>query len=509
MKKLLALAVLFAACGAALAQSAGVMLYGPFSVTLPSPNTFAHSASFSVPPSAVGPYVMRVELSAPNSLTALSASLNGAQVIGLADFAGGATRVDRPVNVLVGNTAAVRVAGAKGTTITLSVFSLVMPKPVSLLPSPLELTAGRAAGTLTATLSPTPTAAGTLSLTSANPALASAPATVAFAAGQSAVPVPVSGIASGSTTITAAANGGQATASVNVNAPPSVSLTAPASNAIFTAPADITLTAQVSDADGTIAKVEYFQGSTLITTQTAPPYSFVWTAVPQGAYSLTAAATDDRGASTTSAAVTVTVNSAVAQLYYIHADHLNTPRLIADSTGTTVWRNDNTEPFGDSVADENPSGLGAFEFPLRDPGTYFDNETNLVYNWNRYRDLNIGRFIQADPLGLSGGDLSLYVLTANNPLSFIDPRGLAALCATDTPDRGKCEAKLALDLAVCVILEKGCDFSCSVLCRRAGPLRRQCMKDCMEDICDPVFAHCRRAAFADYAECKKRESGGS
>jgi YD repeat-containing protein len=51
------------------------------------------------------------------------------------------------------------------------------------------------------------------------------------------------------TPITAAANGGQATATVNVNAPPTVSLTAPANNSVFQAPATITITASASDAE--------------------------------------------------------------------------------------------------------------------------------------------------------------------------------------------------------------------------------------------------------------------
>jgi len=48
--------------------------------------------------------------------------------------------------------------------------------------------------------------------------------------------------------------------------------------------------------------------------------------------------------------------------------HLNTPRLVADATGTTVWRSDQDEPFGVNVPDENPSGLGVFDLPLRLPG---------------------------------------------------------------------------------------------------------------------------------------------
>ena len=125
----------------------------------------------------------------------------------------------------------------------------------------------------------------------------------------------------------------------------------------------------------------------------------------------------------------VTVNR-TAQVYNIFTDHLNTPRLLTNSVGQPVWRWDNNDPFGGNVPDENPSGLGAFEFPLRDEGAYFDKETNLVYNWNRYRDLSSGRFIQADPLGLKGGDLSLYVLRENNPLSFTDPRGLETILIT-------------------------------------------------------------------------------
>ena len=54
-------------------------------------------------------------------------------------------------------------------------------------------------------------------------------------------------------------------------------------------------------------------------------------------------------------------------------------------------------------ADENPSGLGAFDLPLRLPGQYFDKETNLHYNYYRDYDSAIGRYVQSDPIGLSGG----------------------------------------------------------------------------------------------------------
>lgn len=91
------------------------------------------------------------------------------------------------------------------------------------------------------------------------------------------------------------------------NQPPTVSLTSPANGASFTAPANITLQASASDPDGTIGRVEFFRGSTLIGSATAAPYSFNWTNVAAGTYTLTAVAIDNAGARTTSAAASVTV----------------------------------------------------------------------------------------------------------------------------------------------------------------------------------------------------------
>ena len=72
----------------------------------------------------------------------------------------------------------------------------------------------------------------------------------------------------------------------------------------------------------------------------------------------------------------------------------------------------------------SPSGAGAFDFPLRFPGQYFDRETNLVYNWKRDYDSSIGRYVQSDPIGLRGG-LNTYIYVRDNPLKSIDPKGEA------------------------------------------------------------------------------------
>ena len=214
-----------------------------------------------------------------------------------------------------------------------------------------------------------------------------------------------------------------AAVTIYVDTPPAVSLTSPAANATFTAPASIPLQAQASDVGGSVSRVEFYHGTTLITTLTAPPYNFNWTGVPQGTYSLTARAFDNLGLQTTSTPVNVTVNGGVATLYFVQVDHLNTPRLVANSSGATVWRWDQQEPFGVNAPDENPSSLGAFEFPLRFAGQYADKETNLHYNYFRDYDAGVGRYVQSDSIGLGGG-LNTYAYVSSGPLISIDPMGL-------------------------------------------------------------------------------------
>jgi subtilisin family serine protease len=94
----------------------------------------------------------------------------------------------------------------------------------------------------------------------------------------------------------------------SLNTPPAVSLTSPANGATYVVPT-IPLAATASDADGNIAQVSFYNGASLIGTDTLPPYSLSWTNVPIGTYTLTAVASDDLGAATTSGAVTVQVVS--------------------------------------------------------------------------------------------------------------------------------------------------------------------------------------------------------
>jgi RHS repeat-associated protein len=118
------------------------------------------------------------------------------------------------------------------------------------------------------------------------------------------------------------------------------------------------------------------------------------------------------------------------KLYFIEVDHLNTPRLVADATGMTVWRWDQQEPFGNDTPNGDPNSTGTtFEFPLGFMGTYRDKETGTLHNVNRDLDAAFGRYLQSDPIGLNGG-LNTYSHVLNDPLLYTDPLGLAKWSGT-------------------------------------------------------------------------------
>lgn len=96
---------------------------------------------------------------------------------------------------------------------------------------------------------------------------------------------------------------------VTGNNPPTVSITSPSNNASFIAPANITITATAADLGGSVSRVAFYRGSTLISSDNTAPYSAVWSNAPVGTYTLTARAYDNQNVQTTSAGVTITVRA--------------------------------------------------------------------------------------------------------------------------------------------------------------------------------------------------------
>ncbi|WP_306173527.1 RHS repeat domain-containing protein [Limnobacter humi] len=110
------------------------------------------------------------------------------------------------------------------------------------------------------------------------------------------------------------------------------------------------------------------------------------------------------------------------QVQHIHTDHLGTPRELSNGQGQWVWKA-RYRTYGalalqeEAVEEQNPSAC-----KLRFQGQYWDEESGLHYNLNRYHDPQTGQFISQDPIGLAGG-LNLYQY-APNPVTWVDPWGL-------------------------------------------------------------------------------------
>ncbi|SDG71496.1 RHS repeat-associated core domain-containing protein [Pseudomonas benzenivorans] len=107
--------------------------------------------------------------------------------------------------------------------------------------------------------------------------------------------------------------------------------------------------------------------------------------------------------------------------FYLHADHLNTPRLATNQAGQEVWRW-KSDAFGDGSA-INVQGSGLNAINLRFPGQYYDSESGLYYNYFRDYDPQTGRYVESDPIGLNGG-LNTYGYVEGNPISRLDFWGL-------------------------------------------------------------------------------------
>ncbi len=96
------------------------------------------------------------------------------------------------------------------------------------------------------------------------------------------------------------------------NSRPTISVTSPADGITVAAPASLSLTAAASDPDGTVTNVAFYAGATKLADDPTPPFSFTWSGVGAGAYTLTAVASDNFGLTATSTVVNVTVSTNTA-----------------------------------------------------------------------------------------------------------------------------------------------------------------------------------------------------
>ncbi len=105
-------------------------------------------------------------------------------------------------------------------------------------------------------------------------------------------------------------------------------------------------------------------------------------------------------------------------IYTCHTNYLGAVHQLTDNTGTVVWEAV-YQPFGQNVINVGSTVVNNW----RMPGQYFDEETGLSYNYHRYYDPALGRYLTPDPIGLEGG-INLYAYVQNNPVNWVDPLGL-------------------------------------------------------------------------------------
>lgn len=238
-----------------------------------------------------------------------------------------------------------------------------------------------------------------------------------------------------------------------------------------------------------------------------------------------------------------TANKVNTDIYYLHPDHLGTPRMATRSVavgGATsgpnainkaVWRWD-SDPFGTSLDAskpvENPqlvtgtaSQISAASFRInnRFPGQLFDGESGKSYNYKRDAfDATVGRYTQSDPIGLHGG-LSTFSYVGSSPISSTDPSGLKhssdpyphcgrtpndALCRGGFPPPGEkwcckvgagsclsAEVGLAaMDCYKCIISK---DKKACALCAAGGGA----MANCIDEFCGPGKCKCPAGVCCD------------
>jgi RHS repeat-associated protein len=119
---------------------------------------------------------------------------------------------------------------------------------------------------------------------------------------------------------------------------------------------------------------------------------------------------------------TLRPSGSTVAIYYVHTDQLKTPRQItrpSDNAQMWTWFSD---PFGTDAANNNPGGVGAFNYNLRFPGQIFDGQAGLQQNYFRDYDPAIGRYVESDPIGLKAG-VNTYNYVSQNPISRKDPKG--------------------------------------------------------------------------------------
>lgn len=221
--------------------------------------------------------------------------------------------------------------------------------------------------------------------------------------------------------------------------PPTVTISAPTSGANFSPGSDITITANASDTDGTIAKVEFFVNGTKIGETTSAPFTFNYQNVAQGRYTISAKATDDSGdTATTAASVAITVGNLPPLAVFV----VGNPAL--NASDAAIRTRLEALGFEVRVVDDNLSQTSdAAGAALVVTSSTVDSNQVLnkfrdvavpVVNWEQALQDNYG--FTTDENGVTrgglGGQTQVNIVRADHPLAGGVAAGLQTIVADET-----------------------------------------------------------------------------
>ena len=216
------------------------------------------------------------------------------------------------------------------------------------------------------------------------------------------------------------------------NQPPFVSISSPTKNTGYIAPATITIEANATDSDGTIIKVEFYNGQVRLGEVTKAPYLFKWKNVPEGNYLITAVATDNNNARTVSDPVTIVVNKSASrnnQSPFVKIKSPDKGKVFKKSESIIL----------EAEASDSDGTISKIEFMIGDKVIAVLTEAPWIFNW---QNADAGQFlvtaIATDNLGAvsQSSEVDFTVYEEKNP-------GLTMLSLYPNPNEGHFKVEMA------------------------------------------------------------------
>lgn len=193
------------------------------------------------------------------------------------------------------------------------------------------------------------------------------------------------------------------------NKKPVISIASPTKSESFTAPALITIDADAYDPDGSIVKVEFYNGTNKLGEKNSDPYSFIWKDVPAGTYSFKAVATDNLNARTESETVQIIVQKSSET-----ANQLPVVTLISPIHGKKYYKNDEIVIVAEAF--DNDGTISNIEIKNGETTIAFLTEAPYEHIWE---NIDTGRYvitaIATDNRGAKSTSLPLDFMVEENP----------------------------------------------------------------------------------------------